>query len=149
MNHSQHTIRLFCYIRFTCFLTFCFFLLVHVVLLALDSMGFVANMVSMVLYFMYVMKFDLAHSANTLTNFMGSTFLLSLIGGFISDTYLSRFTTCLIFGAVEILVTKIKLVILLLVLLLPMAPILIKLPTHIGFGADDNSSLFEGFAPKT
>ncbi|ONI04107.1 hypothetical protein PRUPE_6G303000 [Prunus persica] len=73
------------------------------VLLALDNMGFVANMVSMVLYFMLVMKFDLAHSANTLTNFMGSTFLLSLTGGFISDTYLSRFTTCLIFGAVEIL----------------------------------------------
>ncbi|PQQ07120.1 protein NRT1/ PTR FAMILY 4.5-like [Prunus yedoensis var. nudiflora] len=73
------------------------------VLLALDNMGFVANMVSMVLYFMYVMKFDLAHSANTVTNFMGSTFLLSLIGGFISDTYLSRFTTCLIFGTVEIL----------------------------------------------
>ncbi|CAL8166029.1 unnamed protein product [Prunus armeniaca] len=73
------------------------------VLLALDNMGFVANMVSMVLYFMFVMKFDLAHSANTLTNFMGSTFLLSLVGGFISDTYLSRLTTCLIFGAVEIL----------------------------------------------
>ncbi|KAM1160083.1 hypothetical protein ACFX13_033934 [Malus domestica] len=73
------------------------------VLLALDSMGFVANMVSMVLYFMYVMHFDLAHSSNLLTNFMGSTFLLSLVGGFISDTYLSRFTTCLIFGVIEIL----------------------------------------------
>ncbi|KAM2468519.1 hypothetical protein FF1_010184 [Malus domestica] len=73
------------------------------VLLALDTMAFVANMCSLVLYFLYMMHLDLAHSANLLTNFMGSTYLLSLVGGFISDTYLSRFTTCLIFGAVEIL----------------------------------------------
>ncbi|KAF1869750.1 hypothetical protein Lal_00017326 [Lupinus albus] len=70
---------------------------------ALDNMGFVANMVSMVLYFYGVMHFDLSSSANTLTNFMGSTFLLSLLGGFISDTYLNRFITCLIFGSLEVL----------------------------------------------
>ncbi|KAK7269494.1 hypothetical protein RIF29_22224 [Crotalaria pallida] len=73
------------------------------VLSALDNMGFVANMVSIVLYFYGVMHFDLASSANTLTNFMGSTFLLSLVGGFISDTYLSRLTTCLLFGSLEVL----------------------------------------------
>lgn len=69
-----------------------------------ENMGFVANMVSMVLYFMYVMYFDLSSSANTLTNFMGATFLLSLVGGFISDTFLSRLNTVLIFGFLEILV---------------------------------------------
>ncbi|KAK7278074.1 hypothetical protein RJT34_23098 [Clitoria ternatea] len=73
------------------------------VLSALDSMGFVANMVSLVLYFYGVMHFDLPSSANTLTNFMGSTFLLSLVGGFISDTYLTRLTTCLLFGSLEVL----------------------------------------------
>ncbi|CAL0308527.1 unnamed protein product [Lupinus luteus] len=73
------------------------------VLSALDNMGFVANMVSLVLYFYGVMHFDLSSSANTLTNFMGSTFLLSLVGGFISDTYFNRFITCLIFGSVEVL----------------------------------------------
>ncbi|KAK7259053.1 hypothetical protein RIF29_24647 [Crotalaria pallida] len=73
------------------------------VLSALDNMGFVANMVSLVLYFYGVMHFDLSSSANTLTNFMGSTFLLSLVGGFISDTYLNRFITCLIFGSIEVL----------------------------------------------
>ncbi|KAK8589161.1 hypothetical protein V6N13_088029 [Hibiscus sabdariffa] len=66
-------------------------------------MGFVANMVSMVLYFLSVMFFDIPTSANTLTNFMGSTFLLSLVGGFISDTFLTRYTTCLIFGFLEVL----------------------------------------------
>ncbi|KAL5155880.1 Protein NRT1/ PTR FAMILY 4.2 [Glycine soja] len=75
------------------------------VLSALDNMGFVANMVSIVLYFYGVMHFDLASSANTLTNFMASTYLLSLVGGFISDTYLNRFTTCLLFGSLEVLVS--------------------------------------------
>ncbi|KAG4909888.1 protein NRT1/ PTR FAMILY 4.5-like [Glycine soja] len=73
------------------------------VLSALDNMGFVANMVSLVLYFYGVMHFDLSNSANTLTNFMGSTFLLSLVGGFISDTYFNRLTTCLLFGSLEVL----------------------------------------------
>ncbi|MED6209495.1 hypothetical protein PIB30_055257 [Stylosanthes scabra] len=72
------------------------------VLSALDNMGMVANMVSMVLYFYGVMHFDLPSSANTLTNFLGSTFLLSLVGAFISDTYLNRLTTCLLFGSLEL-----------------------------------------------
>uniref|UniRef100_A0A2N9EGW6 Major facilitator superfamily (MFS) profile domain-containing protein n=1 Tax=Fagus sylvatica TaxID=28930 RepID=A0A2N9EGW6_FAGSY len=71
--------------------------------MALDNMGFVANTVSLVLYFNSVMLFDIPSSANTLTNLMGSTFLLSLIGGFISDTYLSRLSTCLLCGLLEIL----------------------------------------------
>ncbi|PIA60604.1 hypothetical protein AQUCO_00300240v1 [Aquilegia coerulea] len=73
------------------------------VLVALENMGFVANMASMVLYFLLVMHFDLAGSANTLTNLMGSIYLLSVFGGFISDTYLTRFNTCLIFGTIEVL----------------------------------------------
>ncbi|KAL6964557.1 hypothetical protein U1Q18_035608 [Sarracenia purpurea var. burkii] len=66
-------------------------------------MAFVANMVSLVLYFYMEMHFDLPGSANTLTNLMGSTFLLSIIGAFVSDTYLNRFNTALIFGLLEIL----------------------------------------------
>ncbi|KAK6915746.1 Proton-dependent oligopeptide transporter family [Dillenia turbinata] len=73
------------------------------VLAAFDNMGFIANMVSMVLYFLYVMHFGPDGASNTLTNFMGSTFLLSIIGGFISDTYLSRISTCLIFGTLEVM----------------------------------------------
>lgn len=69
----------------------------------LDNIGFVANMVSIVLYLSLKMHFDLSGSANTVTNLLGSTYLLSIIGGFISDTYLSRFHTILIFGTAEIL----------------------------------------------
>ncbi|KAH7571234.1 hypothetical protein JRO89_XS04G0003700 [Xanthoceras sorbifolium] len=73
------------------------------VLMALENMGFIANMLSFVLYFMDVMHFDLSGSANTVTNFLGCTFLLSIIGGFISDTLLSRLHTVLLFGFIEIL----------------------------------------------
>ncbi|XP_057493517.1 protein NRT1/ PTR FAMILY 4.5-like [Actinidia eriantha] len=73
------------------------------VYMTFESMGFVANMVSLVLYFYLQMHFDLSASANTLTNLMGSTFLLSLIGAFISDTYTNRFNTSLFFGILEIL----------------------------------------------
>ncbi|CAK7340407.1 unnamed protein product [Dovyalis caffra] len=71
-------------------------------MVALDNMGFVANMVSLVLYFMAVMNFNVANSANNLTNLMGATFLLTLLGGFISDSYLNRLHTVLIFGFLEI-----------------------------------------------
>ena len=74
------------------------------VMAALENMGFIANMVSMVLYFFWVMHFDLSTASNTLTNFMGATFLLSIVGAFISDTFLNRFHTVLLFGALEILV---------------------------------------------
>ncbi|XP_021898923.1 protein NRT1/ PTR FAMILY 4.5-like [Carica papaya] len=73
------------------------------VLVALENMGFIANMVSMYLYFYNVMHFSVSGAANTLTNFLGTTFLLTVVGGFISDTYLNRFTTCLLFGALEVL----------------------------------------------
>lgn len=73
-------------------------------LFSLENMGFVANMVSLFMYFLYVMYFNLAGAANTLTNMMGATFLLSLIGGFVSDTSLTRLNTGLIFGTIELLV---------------------------------------------
>ncbi|XP_059627691.1 protein NRT1/ PTR FAMILY 4.5-like [Cornus florida] len=72
-------------------------------LATLENISFVANMSAMVLYFKNVMHFDLSASANTLTNFLGSTCMLTLLGGFISDTYLSRLNTCLIFGLMEVM----------------------------------------------
>ncbi|KAJ6777489.1 OLIGOPEPTIDE TRANSPORTER-RELATED [Salix koriyanagi] len=73
------------------------------VLGALESMGFIANMASLVLYFYFIMHFDIPTSANTLTNFMGSVFLLSLVGACIADTFLNRFYTSLLFGVMEVM----------------------------------------------
>lgn len=69
----------------------------------LDNIGFVASMASLVLYFMFVMKFDLSGSSTTTTNYLGTTFLLTLVGGFISDTYMTRLNTALVFGAIELM----------------------------------------------
>ncbi|XP_030475893.1 protein NRT1/ PTR FAMILY 4.5-like [Syzygium oleosum] len=71
-------------------------------MMLLDNIGFVANMASLVLYFMFVLKFDLSGSSTTTTNYLGTTFLLTLIGGFISDTYMTRLNTALFFGAIEL-----------------------------------------------
>ncbi|XVF36209.1 hypothetical protein REPUB_Repub19eG0038600 [Reevesia pubescens] len=69
----------------------------------LENMAFIANAVSLVTYFMGYMNFSLTKSANTVTNFMGTSFILALLGGVIADTFLTRFTTCVLFGFVELL----------------------------------------------
>ncbi|OMO87697.1 Proton-dependent oligopeptide transporter family [Corchorus capsularis] len=69
---------------------------------ALENMAFISNAVSLVTYFFGYMNFSLTKSATTLTNFMGASFLLALFGGFISDTFLSRFKTCVLFGCIEL-----------------------------------------------
>ena len=70
-------------------------------MMTLDNVGFVA---SMVLYFLNVMHYDLSGSATTTTNYLGTAFLLTLVGGFISDAYMTRLNTGLLFGALEVLV---------------------------------------------
>ncbi|CAJ1973358.1 unnamed protein product [Sphenostylis stenocarpa] len=69
----------------------------------LESMAFVTNAVSLVIYFFGYMNFSITKSATTLTNFLGTAFLLALFGGIISDTYLSRFKTCVLFASMELL----------------------------------------------
>lgn len=81
---------------------------IHTAMEGLESMSFVANMVSLVTYFHGYMNFSLTKSATTLTNFTGTAFLLALFGGFISDTYLSRFKTCVLFGCIELLVRNVS-----------------------------------------
>ncbi|KAG6624766.1 hypothetical protein CIPAW_16G050800 [Carya illinoinensis] len=61
------------------------------------------NAVSLVTYFYHYMNFSLTKSATTLKNFTGTAFLLPLVGGFICDTYFSRFKTCVLFASIELL----------------------------------------------
>lgn len=71
-------------------------------MVTLENIGFTANLVGFVGYFMEVMHFDLSKSATTVTNYTGSAFLLTILGGFISDTYLTRVNTILASGFLEI-----------------------------------------------
>ncbi|KAL7118395.1 hypothetical protein ACP275_03G133800 [Erythranthe tilingii] len=57
---------------------------------------------NLITYVFNEMHFSLSKSANTVTNFVGTVFLLSLLGGFLSDSYLGSFWTMLIFGFVEL-----------------------------------------------
>ncbi|KAL9396620.1 hypothetical protein Peur_010873 [Populus x canadensis] len=67
----------------------------------LENMAFISMAVSLVTYFYGYMNFSLTKSATTLTNFMGTSFLVALFGGFICDTYMTRFKACVLFGCVE------------------------------------------------
>ncbi|XP_068666710.1 protein NRT1/ PTR FAMILY 4.1-like [Aristolochia californica] len=68
----------------------------------LENMVFISNASNLVTYFHSFMHYSLVRSANMLTNYMGTSFLLSLFGGFVSDTFLSRFSTLVLFGLVEL-----------------------------------------------
>jgi dipeptide/tripeptide permease len=64
----------------------------------LTTLGIAVNLVT---YLTSTMHLGNAVSANTVTNFMGTSFMLCLFGGFIADTYLGRYLTIGIFAAVQ------------------------------------------------
>lgn len=70
---------------------------------ALENMAFISNATNLVTYFSYSMHYSLVDSANMLTNYMGTSFLLTLVGGFISDSFITRFWTIVSFASAEFL----------------------------------------------
>ncbi|RZS00346.1 hypothetical protein BHM03_00030041, partial [Ensete ventricosum] len=64
----------------------------------LTTLGIAVNLVTYLTGTMHLMN---ATSANTVTNFMGTSFMLCLLGGFIADTFLGRYLTIAIFAAVQ------------------------------------------------
>jgi nitrate/nitrite transporter NarK len=50
------------------------------------------------------LHFPLSQAANVVTNFVGTVFILSPLGGFLSDSYAGCFWTLLAFAAVELAV---------------------------------------------
>ncbi|KAJ7982566.1 Protein NRT1/ PTR FAMILY 4.4-like [Quillaja saponaria] len=69
---------------------------------AFEMMAIAAVGNNLITYVFNEMHFPLSNSANIVTNFIGTVFLLSLLGGFLSDSYLGSFLTMLIFGFVEL-----------------------------------------------
>ncbi|KAK9742808.1 hypothetical protein RND81_03G198700 [Saponaria officinalis] len=63
----------------------------------LATLAFVGVEVNLVLFSKSVLRQTNAEAANTFSMWMGSVYLCSLIGAFLSDSYLGRFLTCLIF----------------------------------------------------
>lgn len=65
-------------------------------------MGIAVNLVT---YLVSTMHLPSATSANTVTDFMGTSFLLCLLGGFLADSFLGRFRTIAIFATVQAMVS--------------------------------------------
>ncbi|EEF34532.1 nitrate transporter, putative [Ricinus communis] len=69
---------------------------------AFEIMAIAAVGNNLITYVMNEMHFSLSSSANIVTNFVGTVFILALLGGYLSDSYLGCFWTMLIFGFVEL-----------------------------------------------
>ncbi|OMO51493.1 Proton-dependent oligopeptide transporter family [Corchorus capsularis] len=69
---------------------------------AFEMMAIAAVGNNLITYVFNEMHFPLSKSANIVTNFIGTVFLLSLVGGFLADSYLGSYWTMLIFGFVEL-----------------------------------------------
>lgn len=68
----------------------------------LSTMGIAVNLVT---YLGGTMHLPSAASANIVTDFMGTAFLLSLLGGFLADSFLGRYKTIAIFALIQALGT--------------------------------------------
>ncbi|CAO2841295.1 unnamed protein product [Amaranthus hypochondriacus] len=68
----------------------------------LSTMGIAVNLVT---YLTGTMHLPSSTSANVVTDYMGTSFLLSLLGGFLADSFLGRFRTVAIFPIIQALGT--------------------------------------------
>ncbi|CAA2960059.1 NRT1 PTR FAMILY -like [Olea europaea subsp. europaea] len=64
----------------------------------LTTLGIAVNLVT---YLMGTMHLSNATSANIVTNFLGTSFMLCLLGGFVADTFVGRYLTIGIFTTVQ------------------------------------------------
>ncbi|KAJ0977178.1 hypothetical protein J5N97_012652 [Dioscorea zingiberensis] len=72
-------------------------------LVVMLNMAYVPNILTLVTYLHDTMHTGVASSSTIVTNFIGVTCAFALLGAFLSDSYITRFTTILIFGPFEFL----------------------------------------------
>ena len=73
---------------------------------AFEIMAIAAVGNNLITYAINEMHFSLSKASNIVTNFVGTIFILSLFGGYLSDSYLGCFWTMLIFGFIELSVSS-------------------------------------------
>ncbi|KAE8709189.1 Protein NRT1/ PTR FAMILY 4.3 [Hibiscus syriacus] len=69
---------------------------------AFEIMAIAAVGNNLITYVINEMHFPLSNAANIVTNFVGTIFLLTLLGGYLSDSFLGSFWSMLIFGFLEL-----------------------------------------------
>ncbi|XP_052181028.1 protein NRT1/ PTR FAMILY 4.6-like isoform X2 [Diospyros lotus] len=67
----------------------------------LENLAYLANTSNLVLYLSKFMHFSPSSSANIVTNFMGTAFVLALVGGFLADAFFTTYSIYLISAAIE------------------------------------------------
>lgn len=73
------------------------------VMVVMLNIAFVPMMINIVTYLQKTMDMGVASSTTSVTNFIGMSCAFALLGGFLSDSYITRFKTILIFVPVEFL----------------------------------------------
>ena len=74
------------------------------VLVVMTNIGNIPMLLNVVSYLHGTMHMGIADASTTATNLYGAICVFTLFGAFISDSYINRFYTILIFAPVEILV---------------------------------------------
>ncbi|ESQ37072.1 hypothetical protein EUTSA_v10003068mg [Eutrema salsugineum] len=69
----------------------------------MENMVFLAYSTNFITYFKKSMHYSSAEASNMVTNFTGTSFLLTIFGGFIADSFLTRFTAFVLFCSIELL----------------------------------------------
>ncbi|XP_022946066.1 protein NRT1/ PTR FAMILY 4.6-like [Cucurbita moschata] len=69
----------------------------------LENLAFLANASNLVMFLRKYMQFSPTESANHVTNFMGTAFLLALLGGFLSDAFFTTYYVFLFSSLLEFL----------------------------------------------
>ncbi|EHA8590171.1 protein NRT1/ PTR FAMILY 4.6 [Cocos nucifera] len=72
-------------------------------MVVMGNIAHVANVLNLVKYLHGTMHMGISSSSTTVTNFIGATCGFSLLGAFVSDSYITRFKTVLVFGPVAFL----------------------------------------------
>ncbi|XVF50183.1 hypothetical protein PTKIN_Ptkin04bG0075400 [Pterospermum kingtungense] len=67
----------------------------------LENLAFLANASNLVLYLSKFMHYPPSSSATIVTNFMGTSFLLALLGGFLADAFFTTYRLYLTSAAIE------------------------------------------------
>ncbi|KAG7951610.1 hypothetical protein I3843_12G016600 [Carya illinoinensis] len=67
----------------------------------LENLAYLANASNLVLYMSKFMHFSPSRAANMVTNFMGTAFLLALLGAFLADAFFTTYRIYLISAAIE------------------------------------------------
>ncbi|KAJ9567279.1 hypothetical protein OSB04_003245 [Centaurea solstitialis] len=69
----------------------------------LENLAYLANASNLVLYLSKFMHFSPSSSSNIVSNFMGTAFLLALLGGFLADAFFTTYCIYLISATIELM----------------------------------------------